>query len=74
MEADLLRYLTDREGKIVPRKEILEQVWRVREDTDTRAIDNFIVPPASLHRNRYRKSGAPADRARRRGINLWLGA
>ncbi len=43
MEADLLRYLTDREGKIVPRKEILEQVWRVHEDTDTRAIDNFVV-------------------------------
>jgi len=43
MEADLLRYLTDREGKVVPRKEILEQVWRVHEDTDTRAIDNFIV-------------------------------
>jgi DNA-binding response OmpR family regulator len=43
MEADLLRYLTDREGKIVSRKEILEQVWRVHEDTDTRAIDNFIV-------------------------------
>jgi DNA-binding response OmpR family regulator len=43
MEADLLHYLTDREGRIVPRKEILEQVWRVHEDTDTRAIDNFIV-------------------------------
>ena len=43
MEADLLRYLTDREGQIVSRKEILEQVWRVHEDTDTRAIDNFIV-------------------------------
>ncbi|RXH55955.1 response regulator transcription factor [Granulicella sibirica] len=43
MEADLLRYLTDREGKVVPRKDILEQVWRVHEDTDTRAIDNFIV-------------------------------
>jgi DNA-binding response OmpR family regulator len=43
MEADLLRYLTDREGKIVSRKDILEQVWRVHEDTDTRAIDNFIV-------------------------------
>jgi len=43
MEADLLRYLTDREGKIISRKEILEQVWRVHEDTDTRAIDNFIV-------------------------------
>jgi DNA-binding response OmpR family regulator len=43
MEAELLRYLTDREGKIVSRKDILEEVWRVHEDTDTRAIDNFIV-------------------------------
>ncbi len=43
MEADLLRYFTDREGQVISRKEILEQVWRVHEDTDTRAIDNFIV-------------------------------
>jgi len=43
MEADLLRYLTDREGQVISRKEILEQVWHVHEDTDTRAIDNFIV-------------------------------
>ncbi len=43
MEADLLRFLTDRPNQIVSRKEILEQVWRVHEDTDTRAIDNFIV-------------------------------
>ncbi|MDE1175620.1 MAG: response regulator transcription factor [Edaphobacter sp.] len=43
MEADLLRYLTEREGQVVSRKEILDQVWRVHEDTDTRAIDNFIV-------------------------------
>jgi DNA-binding response OmpR family regulator len=43
MEADLLRYFTDREGQIVSRKQILEEVWRVHEDTDTRAIDNFIV-------------------------------
>ena len=43
MEADLLRYLTDHESQIVSRKDILEQVWRVHEDTDTRAIDNFIV-------------------------------
>ena len=57
MEADLLRYLTDHEGQIVSRKDILEQVWRVHEDTDTRAIDNFIVrlrryiedDPASPH-------------------------
>ena len=43
MEADLLRYLTQREEKVVSRKELLDQVWRVHEDTDTRAIDNFIV-------------------------------
>jgi DNA-binding response OmpR family regulator len=43
MEADLLRYLLDRPNKIIPRKELLENVWRVHEDTDTRAIDNFIV-------------------------------
>jgi DNA-binding response OmpR family regulator len=43
MEADLLHFLTEREGQIVSRKDILEQVWRVHEDTDTRAIDNFIV-------------------------------
>ena len=43
MEADLLRYLADRPGKIVSRKEILENVWRLHEDTDTRAVDNFIV-------------------------------
>jgi DNA-binding response OmpR family regulator len=43
MEADLLRYLIDRPNKIVARKDLLENVWQVREDTDTRAIDNFIV-------------------------------
>jgi len=43
MEADLLRYFADRPGQIVSRKDILEQVWRVHADTDTRAIDNFIV-------------------------------
>lgn len=43
MEAELLRYLIERSGKVVSRGEILEEVWRVREDTDTRAIDNFVV-------------------------------
>ncbi len=43
MECDLLRYLVRNNGRIVSRKELLEQVWRVHEDTDTRAIDNFMV-------------------------------
>ena len=43
MEAELLRYLINHEGKIVSRSLILEDVWGLREDTDTRAIDNFIV-------------------------------
>jgi DNA-binding response OmpR family regulator len=43
MEADLLQYLVKNAGKVVSRKAILEDVWNVHEDTDTRAIDNFIV-------------------------------
>ena len=43
MESELLRHLVCNGGKIVPRKQILEQVWGLHEDTDTRAIDNFIV-------------------------------
>ncbi|MGI8655634.1 MAG: response regulator transcription factor [Pyrinomonadaceae bacterium] len=43
MEAQLLRYLINHEGRVVSRKLMLEEVWGLREDTDTRAIDNFIV-------------------------------
>ena len=43
MEVKLLRYLIENEGKAVSRKTILEEVWDLHEDTDTRAIDNFIV-------------------------------
>ena len=43
MEANLLRYLIQHEGKAVSRSAMLEEVWGLHEDTDTRAIDNFIV-------------------------------
>src|SRR5271165_2955898 len=43
MEAELLRHLIRNSGRIVSRKSILEEVWGLREDTDTRAIDNFVV-------------------------------
>lgn len=43
MESELLRHLVRHDGKIVSRKQILEEVWGLHEDTDTRAIDNFVV-------------------------------
>lgn len=43
MEAELFRHLIRNQGKAVSRKSILERVWGLHEDTDTRAIDNFIV-------------------------------
>jgi DNA-binding response OmpR family regulator len=43
MESELLRHLVQNDGRIVSRKQILEEVWGLHEDTDTRAIDNFIV-------------------------------
>ncbi|MFY9805402.1 MAG: response regulator transcription factor [Candidatus Acidiferrales bacterium] len=43
MEAKLLRHLIRSKGRTVSRKSILEDVWGLHEDTDTRAIDNFIV-------------------------------
>ena len=43
MEMNVLRYLIEHEDKPVSRKTMLEEVWGLNEDTDTRAIDNFIV-------------------------------
>ena len=43
MEAEVLRYLIMHEGRVVSRKSLLGDVWGLHEDTDTRAIDNFIV-------------------------------
>lgn len=43
METDLLRYLIKNSGHPVSRKAILQDVWNLHEETDTRAIDSFIV-------------------------------
>jgi DNA-binding response OmpR family regulator len=43
MEAEFLRYLVQSAGRVVSRKAILMDVWGLHEDTDTRAIDNFVV-------------------------------
>ena len=43
MEAEFLRHLIRNEGEIVARKSLLQDVWGLSVDTDTRAIDNFVV-------------------------------
>lgn len=43
MEANVLRYLIQHEGERVSRKAMLSDVWGLHQDTDTRAIDNFMV-------------------------------
>ena len=66
MECDLLAYLVRNAGQAVSRKAILEDVWELHEDTDTRAIDNFIVRLRRYLEERSGAAGAAADRARRR--------
>jgi DNA-binding response OmpR family regulator len=65
MEANLLRYLIEHEGKAISRKAMLEQVWGLHEDTDTRAIDNFIV---RLRRYIEKEPGKPKHLLTVRGV------
>jgi DNA-binding response OmpR family regulator len=65
MEANLLRYLIRHEGETVSRKAMLEEVWGVHEDTDTRAIDNFIV---RLRRYIEKEPGRPRHLRTVRGV------
>jgi DNA-binding response OmpR family regulator len=65
MEADLLRYFVVHAGKAVSRKAILEDVWNLHEDTDTRAIDNFIV---RLRRYLNEDPGKPRHMLTVRGV------
>ena len=64
MEAELLRHLIRNSGRIVSRKSILEEVWGLHEDTDTRAIDNFIVRLRKYIEKDPAHPAAPADGAR----------
>jgi len=65
MEADFLRYLLENAGKVVSRKAILEEVWNLHEETDTRAIDNFIV---RLRRYLNEEPGKPRHVQTIRGV------
>lgn len=43
LEMDLLRYFANHAGRVIPREELLEQVWKLRNYSHTRTVDNFIV-------------------------------
>ncbi len=43
LEARALRYLLDHRGKIVSRQELLQKVWNVDPEVETRTVDNFIA-------------------------------
>jgi two-component system, OmpR family, alkaline phosphatase synthesis response regulator PhoP len=43
LEMKLLRYFVENEGRIIPRRELLEKVWDVPGNLNTRAPDQFIL-------------------------------
>jgi DNA-binding response OmpR family regulator len=42
-EAMVLKYLMDHRGKVVSRKELLEKIWRIHAEVETRTVDAFIA-------------------------------
>jgi len=42
-EAMLMKYFIDNKDKIVSRKELLENVWHLNPEIETRTVDNFIA-------------------------------
>ncbi|MEJ2629154.1 MAG: helix-turn-helix domain-containing protein, partial [bacterium] len=38
-----MRYLVEHEGEIVSRKDLLEKVWNIQGEVETRTVDNFIL-------------------------------
>ena len=42
LEMKLLRYFVENEGRVIPRYELLENVWETRGTVNTRAPDQFI--------------------------------
>ena len=43
LEAMLLKLLVQNAGQVVTKGEILQKVWNLSPDTETRAVDNFVV-------------------------------
>lgn len=74
-ESRLLRTFFQREGEVISRSNLLEAVWGIDPDTETRTLDNFIVrmrkyfeedPSSPLHFQTVRGRGYRFVREKRR--------
>lgn len=43
LEFDLLRYFSQNAGRVISRSELLKEVWKLGNYSNTRTVDNFIV-------------------------------
>ena len=69
LEAMLLKLLVERRGQVVTKAEILEKVWNLNPDTETRAVDNFVM---RLRRHVEKDSGSPRLLQTVRGVGYRL--
>ncbi len=66
LEAMLLKLLVQNRGQVVSKGEILEKVWNLNPETETRAVDNFVDAAPAPPGRRPALAAAPGDRPRRR--------
>jgi DNA-binding response OmpR family regulator len=71
LEAMLLKLLVERRGQVVTKGEILEKVWNLHPDTETRAVDNFVM---RLRRHLEEDARSPRHLETVRGVGYRLAA
>ena len=69
LEAMLLKLHVERRGQVVTKGEILEKVWNLNPDTETRAVDNFVM---RLRRYLEEDAGKPRLLETVRGVGYRL--
>lgn len=42
LELEILRYFANNPNRVISRQELLEQVWKLKNTTNTRTVDNFV--------------------------------
>ena len=70
LEAMLLKLLVERRGQVVTKAEILEKVWNLNPETETRAVDNFVM---RLRRHLEEDARSPRLLETVRGVGYRLG-